>query len=385
MSSPVAYNFDRWIALKKSILLIILSLLFILPINNYKALAYSASAYCLYDPVLKKVLTSSNMNEKKAMASTTKIMTAFIACEICDLEKEVEIKPEMIAVEGSSIGLQVGDKISIRCLLYGLMLESGNDAALSLAVSISGSAKNFAVLMNQKAKNLGLKNTNFVTPNGLDDKNHYSCAYDMAKLSGFAMQNELFRKIVATKTYLAVYNNGETKITYYNHNKLLSLLDGADGIKTGFTKKAGRCLVSSCNRNGVRLIAVTLKAYDDWNDHKVLYRYGFKQYQEIDLPEYNKFISLLGGKKDRVQVESENKKIYFYKGLSSYIKKKVYLPNFIYAPTNINKPIGYVEYYYNNFLIAKCNIFAKENIKEKLQKKKEINFFNIFTQMFKYI
>ncbi len=371
--------------MKKSVLIFFICLTLIFPINNYKVSAYSANAYCLYDPVLKKVLASSNMNERRAMASTTKIMTAFIACEICDLETIVEIKPEMIAVEGSSIGVQVGDKISMRCLLYGLMLESGNDAALSIAIAISGSAKNFSVLMNQKAKKIGLKNTNFVTPNGLDDKEHYSCAYDMAKLSGFAMQNEIFERIVATKTYSAVYNNGETKRTYYNHNKLLTLLDGADGIKTGFTKKAGRCLVSSCKRNGVRLIAVTLKASDDWNDHKSLYKYGFKKYQEVDLPVYNKFLPLSGGKKNQVEVESKTNKIYFYRGLSSYIKKKVYLPKFIYAPTSIDKKLGYVEYYYNKSLIATCNIYAKETIKSKKVKKKNNSFMNMFLQMFKYV
>ncbi len=371
--------------MKKSIFIIFICLTLIFPLNNYKVFAYSASAYCLFDPVLKKVLASSNMNKRMAMASTTKIMTAFIACEICDLETQVEITSEMIAVEGSSIGLQVGDKISLKCLLYGLMLESGNDAALSIAVAISDSAKDFSYLMNQKAKKLGLKNTNFVTPNGLDDKNHYSCAYDMAKLSAYAMQNDIFKAIVATKTYIAIYNNGETKRTYYNHNRLLTMLEGADGIKTGFTKKAGRCLVSSCIKNGVRLIAVTLKAGDDWNDHKALYNYGFKQYQEVKLPVYNKFLTLLGGKIPQVQIKSETKTIYFYKGLSSYIKKKVYLPNFIYAPTNKNKKIGYVEYYYNKSLIAICDIYATKNIKTKKIEKKKCSFLNIFLQMFKYI
>lgn len=345
--------------------------------------AYSAVSYCLYDPILKKVLASSNMNNKMAMASTTKIMTALIACEICDLDKELEVTDEMIAVEGSSIGVQVGDVISYRCLLYGLMLESGNDAALCIAVGISGSAKSFAVLMNKKAKEIGLKNTSFVTPNGLDDENHYSTAFDMAKLGGCAMQNELFSKIVGTKKYKAVYNNGESFRTYYNHNRLLSVLDGAEGIKTGFTKKAGRCLVSSCKRNGVRLIAVTLKAGDDWNDHKSLYDFGFKQYQQVSLPKVNKYIKIAGKQYREIKVESEEKSIYFYDGLYSYIKTKVYLPKFLYPPIKKGDTVGYIEYIYNRSVIATANIKSLENISVKKIKTKqnEISFLKIMALM----
>ena len=350
---------------------------------SLKSNAYSAVSYCLYDPILKKVLASSNMNNKMAMASTTKIMTALIACEICDLDKELEVTDEMIAVEGSSIGVQVGDIISYRCLLYGLMLESGNDAALCIAVGISGSAKSFAVLMNKKAKEIGLKNTSFVTPNGLDDENHYSTAFDMVKLGGCAMQNELFSKIVGTKKYKAVYNNGESFRTYYNHNRLLSVLDGAEGIKTGFTKKAGRCLVSSCKRNGVRLIAVTLKAGDDWNDHKSLYDFGFKQYQQVSLPKVNKYIKIAGKQYREIKVESEEKSIYFYDGLYSYIKTKVYLPKFLYSPIKKGDTVGYIEYIYNKSVIATANIKSLENISVKKIKTKqnEISFLKIMALM----
>lgn len=310
------------------------------------------------------------MNNKMAMASTTKIMTALIACEICDLSETIKITDKMIAVEGSSIGLQVGDVISYECLLYGLMLESGNDAALSIAIGLSGSAKSFAALMNQKAKEIGMKNSSFVTPNGLDDENHYSTAYDMAKLGGFAMQNTLFCKIVGTKKYKSVYNNGETTRTYYNHNRLLSSLEGAEGIKTGFTKKAGRCLVSSCKRNGVRLIVVTLNAGNDWNDHRALYDFGFKQYQEVQLPKANKYIKVSGSNKKEIKVESEEKSIYFYDGLYSYISKKIYLPKFLYAPIKKGDKVGYVEYIYNNCVIATADIKALENAKVKKIKTK---------------
>lgn len=363
----------------KRLLTFILVFVFTLNIAFLNARAYSTKAYCLYDPILKKVISSSNMNQRMAMASTTKIMTAFIACELCDFDEIIEVKSEMIAVEGSSIGIQVGDKISIRCLLYGLMLESGNDAALCLATAISGSSKSFSVLMNEKAKLIGLENTSFVTPNGLDDKNHYSTAFDMAKLTGYAMQNADFSEIVATKTYKAVYNGGETTRTYYNHNRLLNSLDGADGVKTGFTKKAGRCLVSSCKRNGIRLIAVTLNASDDWNDHRQLYSYGFKQYQKVTLPVYNKYISVSGGKKSRVEICSEATEIYFYKGLSSYIKIKPYIPRFLYAPVNKYSKIGYIEYRYNKSVILTAEVYPIESVKYKYSKS---NFKKSFTALF---
>ncbi len=331
----------------------------------YNAEAYSALSYCLYDPVLNKVIASSDMDRKLSMASTTKIMTALIACEICDLSEIIEVSDKMIAVEGSSVGLQVGDKISYESLLYGMMLESGNDAALCIAVSISGSQESFAALMNEKAKQIGMKNSNFVTPNGLDDEYHYSTAYDMAVLGGFAMNNELFAKIVGTKKYKAVYNDGETYRTYYNHNRLLSSLEGAEGIKTGFTKKSGRCLVTSCCRNGVRLIAVTLNDGNDWKDHRDLYDYGFKQYQQVTLPKVNKYIDIAGGKTNEIKAESVDTDIYFYDGLYSDIKKKIYVPKFLYAPVKKGDKVGYVEYIYKDAVIATADIKALENAKAK--------------------
>lgn len=309
-------------------------------------------------------------------------MTALIVCEICKLDDIVEITDEMIAVEGSSIGLQVGDKISYECLLYGLMLESGNDAALAIAVSISGSQKSFADLMNKRANKIGMKNTNFVTPNGLDDEFHYTTAYDMALLGAVAMNNKLFESVVGTKTYKAVYNFGETFRTYYNHNRLLSVLDGAEGIKTGFTKKSGRCLVSSCKRNGMRLIAVTLNDGNDWNDHKALYDYGFKQYEKIELPTINKYVKVVGGIEKEIKVESKPINIYFYDGLCSLIDAKVYIPKFIYAPVVAGATLGFVEYTYNSEVIATVDIIAFESSDKKItDTSKSTRFINIFKYM----
>lgn len=346
-------------------------MVFVLLVNlNIKSNAYSAHAFCLYDPVARKVIDSYNMQTKLSMASTTKIMTALILCEICNLDDVVEITDEMIAVEGSSIGLQVGDKISYECLLYGLMLESGNDAALAIAVSISYSQKTFAKLMNEKAKQIGMKNTNFVTPNGLDDEFHYTTAFDMAVLGGYAMENEMFSKVVSTKAYKAIYNGTETTRTYYNHNRLLAILQGAEGIKTGFTKKSGRCLVSSCKRNGVRLIAVTLNDGNDWKDHIDLYDYGFKQYEKVKLNTISKNLGVIGGSKTEIKVESKPTNIYFYNGLYSFIKSKIYLPKFIYSPVKCGEKVGRVEYIYMNSVIATADVVATENVKRKSVKPK---------------
>ena len=366
----------------KKILSTFLVFAVILTSHNTNTRAYSARAYCLYDPITKKVLASYNMQNKMPMASTTKIMTALIVCEICKLDDIVEITDEMIAVEGSSIGLQVGDKISYECLLYGLMLESGNDAALAIAVSISGSKENFAILMNERAKKIGMKSTNFVTPNGLDDEFHYTTAYDMALLGCVAMNNELLESVVGTKTYKAIYNSGETFRNYYNHNRLLSVLNGAEGIKTGFTKKSGRCLVSSCKRNGVRLIAVTLNDGNDWNDHKALYDYGFKQYEKVELPKVNKYVKVVGGTKTEIKVESNLCNIYFYDGLYSLIDKKVYISKFVYAPIKSGDKVGFVEYTYNGEVVTIADVIAIESSKKKII---DIPKSNIFVNIFKYM
>lgn len=322
------------------------------------------------------------MHTRRAMASTTKIMTALIACELCDLTQTIKVTDKMIACEGSSIGLQVGDVISYKDLLYGLMLESGNDAALCIATSIAGSEKAFSSLMNEKAKSIGMKNTNFVTCNGLDDEIHYSTAFDMALLTATAMQNDMFCDIVATKVYTAKYNNSEKTRTYYNHNRLLHSLDGCEGVKTGFTRKAGRCLVSSCNQNGVRLIAVTLNAGDDWSDHKALYKYGYSNYEKISLEYSSYFVDVIGSDTKEIKVETKDKQIVFYQGLSSFIKTKIYLPKFVYSPVKIGQKVGFVEYYYNDSVIAKTDIVALENAeKSKEKQQRTINFFELFLKL----
>lgn len=220
------------------------------------------------------VLYEKNADTQSLIASTTKIMTAVVVLEHCDPESVYVIPAEATGIEGSSLYLKEGEKLTIRELLYGLMLHSGNDAAVALALACSDSVPEFVSLMNLKAQELQLHDTHFENPSGLDGQQHYSSARDLAKLTKLALKNPAFREIVSTKSICI----GERRLT--NHNKLLWSLDGAIGVKTGYTRAAGRILVSAAERNGRRLISVTINDGNDWQDHESLYAFGFGQYEE---------------------------------------------------------------------------------------------------------
>lgn len=241
------------------------------------ALDTSAASAVLYDPLTGTVLYEKNADTRRGMASTTKIMTALVALELYDPEQQVTVRPEWCGIEGSSMYLKAGEKLTVRDLLYGLMLMSGNDAAAALSGLCNGGQAAFVQKMNEKAAALGLEDTSFENPSGLDGETHYSTARDMAVLAAAAMKQPELARIVETQSVQAAGRY------MTNHNKLLQRLEGAQGVKTGFTKACGRCLVSAVERQGRQLIAVTLAAPDDWNDHAVLYEYGFGQYQMTDV------------------------------------------------------------------------------------------------------
>ncbi|MBS4199549.1 D-alanyl-D-alanine carboxypeptidase [Bacillus sp. FJAT-49732] len=238
----------------------------------------SASGAILMEKDSGRVLFEKNANEIHNIASITKIMTAILAIESGEMNDIVTIKKEAVYAEGSSIYLQIGEKIRLEDLIYGLMLRSGNDAANAIAEYVGGSIEGFVFLMNRKAEELGMTNTKFANPHGLDNKeNHYSTAYDMALLTRYAMNNKLYQKISGTKVYKFKRENGPQ--SWINKNRLLTeKYKYCTGGKTGFTKKAGRTLVTTAEKNGTELIAVTLKASDDWNDHITMYERGFKEY-----------------------------------------------------------------------------------------------------------
>lgn len=242
--------------------------------------------YIVYDRISKSMIIGKNEEVKSAMASTTKIMTTIVILEKTDLNETVTVSAKAGGTGGSRLGLKRGDKASVKDLLYGLMLRSGNDAAVALAEHVGGSVKEFAELMNEKASELGLTNTHFVTPHGLDDANHYTTALELAKLTDYAMDNETFAKIVGTKSTTIYINNQPRQIN--NTNELLGVLNGVVGVKTGFTNNAGRCLVTETKRNNMDIITIVLGAdtkKDRTKDSVNLIEYTFSKYKMYNLEE----------------------------------------------------------------------------------------------------
>jgi D-alanyl-D-alanine carboxypeptidase (penicillin-binding protein 5/6) len=240
--------------------------------------ANHARSAALIDVTSGRILFSQRGDERMKIASLTKIMTAIVALEHGDLGSEVKVSTKAAGKEGSSLFLKAGEKITLHNVLYGLMLRSGNDAAVAIAEHVGGSLDGFAYLMNKKAEEIGLVNSQFMNPHGLDEQGHYSSANDMAKLTAYAMHNEQFREIVSTRVKSAPNPHEAWDYKWVNKNKMLAMYDGADGVKTGYTKQALRCLVSSATRNGQQLVAVTLNDGDDWQDHRNLLDFGFATY-----------------------------------------------------------------------------------------------------------
>ena len=264
------------ITIYKTIILPLL-ILSLLSLQARAAKAYtkpevSAKSAVLYDANTKTFLYEKSPDERRGMASTTKIATALVAIESQRLEDSVTITKEMTGVEGSSLYLKEGETLTVRELLYGLMLRSANDAAVALAIHLYGSVESFVEEMNQLAQRLSLQNTHFENPHGLDSEAHYTTARELALISAYAEESEVFRQIVSTEKICI--GKGENRRLLQNHNKMLTLYEGVSGIKTGFTKKCGRTLVSSLYQGASHLICVTLNAPDDWRDHKKLLDYG---------------------------------------------------------------------------------------------------------------
>ncbi len=238
----------------------------------------SSSATIVVDQKSKKILSSSNAHVRLAMASTTKIMTAMVVLDnVVDVDVQLAIPREAVGVEGSSVYLKRNEIWSVRDLLYALMLRSGNDAAVALSIAVGGSVQGFVDMMNAKASELGLKDTHFTNPHGLHDDNHYTTAYDLAIITAEAMKNPLFKSIVSAKSYVVEGNYTHDRYYLGNKNKMLLMMEGADGVKTGYTKNSGRCLVSSATRGDTQLICVVLNVHDMWNVSKNLLEKGFEQ------------------------------------------------------------------------------------------------------------
>lgn len=299
-------------------------------------------------------LFEKNAKQQRGMASTTKIMTSLLAVEEGTPNRVITATEAMVRVEGTSIGLQAGDKITLRNLIYGMLLESGNDAANATAIALAGSADQFAQRMNARAQEIGMTNTHFVTPSGLDNQEHYSCAHDMALLGAEAIKNPEFAAICATKSIRVAYGNPEYLRTLSNHNRLLSSYEGCIGIKTGFTKKSGRCLVSAARRDGVTLVAVTLNAPNDWDDHKKLFDYGFSIVENIKLDDGFSGIQLkvVGGMSRTVPIECAITPDLAVSSAPVDIRREILLEPFVYAPVERGRIVGEARYYQGDKLVA---------------------------------
>ncbi len=286
----------------------------------------SASAAILMEADRGEILFEKNADEPMLIASTTKIMTALIVLERCDPETSVIIDPAWTGIEGSSMYLKPGQELTVRELLYGLMLASGNDAAVALACIAAGSVEEFAELMNQKAAELGCKNTHFENPNGLDGESHHSSARDMARITAAAIQNNSFREIVSCQSKTVGEN------TYTNHNRLLKECEGVFGVKTGYTEAAGRTLVTCCERSGLTFICVTLSDPDDWDDHKHLYDWAYSRWVRtlVLSAEESWSIPVIGGARERVTVAPAEELCVFTEA-GEEITLTVRLPSFVYA------------------------------------------------------
>ncbi len=328
----------------------------------------SAKAMIVMETLHDKVLYSKNKDMQLPMASTTKIVTAITVIENCDnLDELITVPRKATLVEGSSIYLRENEKLSIRDLLYGLMLQSGNDAAETLALHIGdGSIERFAELMNETAKKCGAQNSNFVTPHGLDDKDHYTTAYDLAKITSYALKNPVFQEIVSTKKYVIKATEHNTARTLLNKNKLLNSLEGCDGVKTGYTKKSGRCLVSSCTRDGMQVVCVVLNDGPMFEDSINLINKAFNEYKLYEvLPSY-KFvddITVEDGKSETLRLY--NKDGYSVVATEEEIKKykvEYDYEKIVKAPVEKDTKLGEVKIYYDNSLIFTENLYNIESV-----------------------
>ena len=332
----------------------------------FPALAISAEKAILLDGTTNRVLFENNADSRSLIASTTKIMTAIIICEQCNVLDRVSIPKEAVGIEGSSMYLREGEILTIQELLYGLMLHSGNDAAVALAIYCGGTVEGFCDLMNDKARFLGLRDTHFENPNGLDSPGHYSTAEDLAKLAAYAMKNPIFSKTVSAKT---VSVGGRS---LKNHNKLLWRLDGADGVKTGYTKAAGRILVSSAIRDGRRLIAVTINDGNDWEDHIKLHNDGFADYS----PEMIVYkgqclgcVEVIGGSEETVNLIAGND---FCLSISKSEQPYILLgePGFAYAPVMEGQNAGTAYICIGEQTVGKVSLVYEKTIEQVFPRRK---------------
>lgn len=364
--------------MKKSILILIVIILLIPKLSFGVELNLSGQSYILIEEKSGRVLIENNANVKMPMASTTKIMTAILAIEYGNLDDEVDIIGKDVNIEGSSIYLKDGEIIKLEDLIYGLMLRSGNDSALAIANHISGSEEEFVKLMNKKAREIGALNTNFTNPHGLHNDNHYSTAYDLALITRYAFKNKKFAEISKSKSYRT--NSAREFNHFVNKNKTLWDYDGGDGVKIGYTMRAGRCLVASASRNNMRLIAVTLSNYNWFKDTYTLMDYGFENYSLYPIYLKDQLITqinVIGGKKEKVPLVTNGD--FLYPLMEDEKKNVKVLTNFedkTEAPVLKGTQLGSIEVYIDGKLAKRDKLLAKYDVLKESFFKRVLNIFD---------
>ena len=355
----------------KKIIALLMCLTFLMPLTIFaseigfvEAVNCSAKAMCVMERDSGRVIQSKNMNEQLKMASTTKIVTAITAIENCkNLDNIVDVSNAAIGVEGSSIYLKQGERMKLIDLLYGLMLRSGNDSAVAIACHIAGNEQDFARLMNEIARKAGAVNSNFMNPHGLDGEGHYTTAYDLAKITAYALKNETFKQIASSKNYSVEETNCSPKRFWVNKNRLLSSLSGCIGVKTGYTTKAGRCLVSAIERNNTVYVCVVLNCGPMFEESERLLNNADSEYENVKIVDRNREIF------NEYIIDKQNGKLFLYAEEDFYYPLNNEEKNNIILKYNIhlndakeNDCVGEIKVFLNNCLLKTIKLFTMNKI-----------------------
>lgn len=338
-------------------------------------LSVSAKSALLMEAETGTVLYAKTADERLPMASTTKIMTALVALDLSNPAAVITVPREAVGIEGSSVYLFEGEQLTLEQLLYALLLSSANDAAAAIAYGTAGGIEQFAARMNEKAAALGLRDTHFMNPHGLDHEEHYTTARELAIITRAALEHPLIRTIVATRKATIPHNGQDGVRLLVNHNKLLRLYEGAVGVKTGFTKRSGRCLVSAAKRGGVTLIAVTLQAPNDWNDHKLLLDSGFASIESVLLCEAGACrmrLPIVGGTAEEITVSNSSALRVLLPSGHGAITSSVEMPHFRYAPVQAGETVGQAVFRCDGAVVGTVALTAEETVAQKPHRR---NFF----------
>lgn len=333
-----------------------------------EATEVNAKAAVLLEADSGRVLYEQHAHTRLPMASTTKIMTALVVLEQCDLKATVAVDERAVGVEGSSVYLYPGELLTVEQLLYAVLLSSANDAAAALAYVVAGSIEGFATLMNQKAAEIGVRNTHFQNPHGLDADGHYTTAYDLAVITAYALQNEDFLRIASTQKKVIPLREQQGARVLRNHNKLLASYQGCIGVKTGFTKKSGRCLVSAAERDGVRLVCVTLDCPDDWRTHTELLDLGFATYERVELASANAYMTCLpvvGGTQSQLYLQTDANVSVTLPRERGEIRCSISAPHMLYAPVSPGQYVGDAVWTLDGEEIARAPLYAMYGVPQK--------------------